>query len=354
MVQTRLQLFPTALLLAAVTLLASAHSDHGNGSEKQHLGGSEISYLSSALDTENSTISSGYKESYFSYPDHGGLMMAHIVAMIVAWCFILPIGKCSWPLLGCLLGSYLKGITLSVARSCLAPIVQISFLGFHGIGMLVGIIYSRRTPDLYTHNMHNTFGWIVTWIALVHCSIGLLRLARNIGKLEQSTREERTALSPVSIEALEQHQFPQVVQFPVLYRYSHDSGHYTASDASRSHSISSTQDLEDERQRKINEYEDAHPEAEPEYSEKHGLLGNFKVERFTCRIAAKISNRSMILVDTVYNVVNSIYLLLGFIAILSGAVVYGGVFVCAHIFCRNVTLANTTLAWQQYLQRSRS
>lgn len=33
------------------------------------------------------------EQSYFAYPNYGGLMLAHIVLMTVAWFFILPIGK---------------------------------------------------------------------------------------------------------------------------------------------------------------------------------------------------------------------------------------------------------------------
>jgi len=31
--------------------------------------------------------------TYFAHPEHGGIMLAHIVLMTVAWFFVLPIGK---------------------------------------------------------------------------------------------------------------------------------------------------------------------------------------------------------------------------------------------------------------------
>ena len=34
-------------------------------------------------------------DSYYAYPQHSGLMLAHIIVMVVAWLFVLPIGKAS-------------------------------------------------------------------------------------------------------------------------------------------------------------------------------------------------------------------------------------------------------------------
>jgi len=32
--------------------------------------------------------------SYFQYGEHSGLMFAHILLMVVAWVFVLPVGEC--------------------------------------------------------------------------------------------------------------------------------------------------------------------------------------------------------------------------------------------------------------------
>ena len=37
--------------------------------------------------------STSVPETYFRYSEHVGLMMAHIFLMVIAWVFILPIGK---------------------------------------------------------------------------------------------------------------------------------------------------------------------------------------------------------------------------------------------------------------------
>ena len=38
------------------------------------------------------------EESYFAYPDHGGLMIGHVALMVVAWMLVLPMGKLAFQL----------------------------------------------------------------------------------------------------------------------------------------------------------------------------------------------------------------------------------------------------------------
>ena len=215
---------------------------------------------------------------------------------------------------------------LSVARSRLSLIVQLSFLGLHGIGMVVGAIYSSKTPNLYKNNVHGKISWIVTWIVAAQCVIGLIRLAASIGVPETNQGEQATSF-PTSSEALTQH------EQPLSYRYSNDSGHFTASEPSRSQSISSTEDRnEEEQQEKLREYQNAGMEMEAEFSERHGLLGNARVQRFASRVSARLSQRTMKALDTVYDMIDYTSLLLGFSAVVSGAVVYGGVFRGNNVF----------------------
>lgn len=209
---------------------------------------------------------------------------------------------------------------LSVARSRLALLIQFSFLGVHSIGLLLGAIYTSKTPKLYQNNSHNKIGWIVTWIVLTQCIIGLIKLAASVGRLENSTQEQ-AAFLPVSAEILAQHQPLET------YRFSNDSGHFTASETSRSPSISSMQErTEEEQQRKLREYEDAHADVSADPNEKQGLLGNAKVRSVAARISAMTSKRTMKVLDIVNKGIDCTSMLLGFIAIITGAVVYGGIF----------------------------
>ncbi len=211
---------------------------------------------------------------------------------------------------------------LSVARSRLALIIQLSFLGLHSLGLLLATVHSSKVPDLYENNVHNKVGWIVTLVVVAQCTIGLVKLATNIVKPQEARTEERVAFLPVSTEALAQH---QSTGYQDADRYSQDSGHFTASEPSRSQSFSSTHDQEEEEERKLREYHDA--QAEAEYTEKQGLLGNTKIQRAASRISAKVSKRTMKVLNVIYTAIDFIILPFGFIAIVTGTVVYGGVFV---------------------------
>ena len=213
---------------------------------------------------------------------------------------------------------------LSVARSRIALIIQLSFLGLHSLGLLLATVHSSKVPDLYENNVHNKIGWIVTLVVVAQCAIGLVKLAANIVKPQEARTEQQVSFLPISTEALAQH---QSTAYQDGYRYSQDSGHFTASEPSRSQSFSSNHDQEEEEEeeRKLREYQDA--QAEAEYTEKQGLLGNTKIQRAASRISAKISKRSMKVLNVIYTAMDFIILPLGFVAIVTGTVVYGGVFV---------------------------
>ena len=224
---------------------------------------------------------------------------------------------------------------LSVARSWLALPAQLSFLGLHSVGLLLGAVYSFKTPDLYENNAHNKIGWIITWVVVVQCIIGLVRLAVNIKRHHDGYAEEQSAFSPITMEALTQHH--QEACLPDDYRYSRDSGHFTASETSRSQSISSMHDQESEEHQKFLPYQDRHADADQEYAEKQGFLRSTKAQSVATYIATMISQRTMRALSFAYHTIDCVSMLFGFVAIVSGAAVYGGVFVSynQHCHCRH-------------------
>ena len=117
------------------------------------------------------------------------------------------------------------------------------------------------------------------------------------------------------------------MQSPDPYRWSNDSGHFTASEPSRSQSVSSTGSHSEEEQRKLQEYEAAHRLAEQDFSEKRGLLQHPKVQHYATLITTVISRRTMRILNHLHNLVDRVILVLGFIAIVTGLAVYGGQFV---------------------------
>ena len=84
----------TLCFLWAVGLaLAHGHDEHSNADMDmaQHMAHNPLSTADLASTSTN--LSSTTPESYFTYPQHGSLMLAHIVLMTIAWLFVLPIGK---------------------------------------------------------------------------------------------------------------------------------------------------------------------------------------------------------------------------------------------------------------------
>ena len=83
--------FAGLLLLGAVPL-ALAHGDESNESGMDGMG-AEMAHLTSASSVAALNSSTVDQQSYFTYQKHGGLMLAHIALMVVAWFFVLPIGE---------------------------------------------------------------------------------------------------------------------------------------------------------------------------------------------------------------------------------------------------------------------
>lgn len=167
--------------------------------------------------------------------------------------------------------------------------------------------------------------------------LGLFRSVAGNNKLDVRI-EKAPVLPPVSVKSPAQQQ--QLLEIPPIdqYRYSDDSGHFTASEPSRSLSISTRGEDQDEQRQKLREFEDAQENlnidecSDADDVEKQGLLGNAAVQNVTSRISAKLSRRTWVFVSAVYNAIDWTSLLLGFFTLGSGTVVYGGVFRGDNIF----------------------
>lgn len=211
---------------------------------------------------------------------------------------------------------------LSLSRSRLTLFTRSSFLGLNAVGILFGRIHSIKTPELYANNSHNRLGWVVTCIVLLQCVVGSVRIYAPPTRDHLSEVEERAALIPTSAEALDRRQNGHATRTLQQYRYSHDSGHGTEPGSSRSHSISSLQGSEDEP---IKCEETQEPDFGARYHEKQRAPPT--VGRFLSRVHGLLPNRVWRIVDFFYETADRVILLLGFVTIVSGIVVYGGVFV---------------------------
>lgn len=212
---------------------------------------------------------------------------------------------------------------LSVAQSRLAPITRVSFLVVNGVGILLARIYNSKTPELYEKNSHHVMGWAVSWIVFMQCIVGVVRAFTTAEKNHSYRLEEQAALIPVSAHAME-HQAEYLSQRPEQYRYSHDSGHGTEPESSRSHSISSLQSRE-EKPLDSDIADNTHPVTE--YHEKPRSIFTAVNNFFLSHIPGLLSIRVRRTLDYFNETVDWLILPLGFVTIVSGVVVYGGVFV---------------------------
>ena len=80
------------LLLLGAVPLALAHGDESNESGMGGMG-AKMAHLTSASSVAALNSSTVDQQSYFTYQNNGGLMLAHIGLMIVAWFFVLPVGE---------------------------------------------------------------------------------------------------------------------------------------------------------------------------------------------------------------------------------------------------------------------
>lgn len=216
---------------------------------------------------------------------------------------------------------------LSLSRSRLTLITRLAFLGLNAAGILLGRIYNSKTPELYANNSHNRIGWVVTCIVLVQCIIGVVRTYTDPAKDYVSKLEESAALIPTA-EVLDRHQNSHISRTLQQYRYSHDSGHGTEPGSSRSSSISSLQDCEDEML-KSEQTQDADLGAR--YDEKARPIYLSKISYLLSGINSLLPNRVLSIMSIFHEMADRVILPLGFVTIVSGIVVYGGVFVSVSI-----------------------
>lgn len=214
---------------------------------------------------------------------------------------------------------------LSVAnlQSRVTVFTRLLFLSLNGVAIAFGIIYNSRVPNLYEKNSHHRVGWILTWITLAQFIIEVIGPFAGRVK-DRSSSEEREALMPVSAQAITQHEKDLAAGAPNPYRYSYDSGHGTDQDSSESQSGTSLFENEEETL-----CSDEAPVMDGEASsfevKKRGYA--LVLDSIRSRIRGAISSQILGILGHFNWTVDLLILPLGFVAIVSGMVVYGGVFV---------------------------
>nr|POE48787.1 putative membrane protein c3b8.06 [Quercus suber] len=296
----------TALLLSVLPLVA-AHGDEPM--DMMQLGQSNSSMAT------NTTAEPEYipPPSYFRHGQYSAWMTIHIILMLVAWVVVLP-----------------AAIMLSIAKSKLSIPVQLVFHIGNGLAVFGGFVYNHATPDLYTNNSHHPIGWVLTSFTTAWTLMSML-VAYSNHKSKQNKRSHGRSLTA---DAIAHYDNLQAYSDMEQARWSRDSGQGTERNSASLFSGSrqnSQESMFQKPERAPASGEDEQDDGEE--PEKDTLLGNNKVDRFVSRSVRRFSSpRAVILIRFLQIVTEKFLLLLGFLGITSGFIVYGGLFREREIF----------------------
>lgn len=157
---------------------------------------------------------------------------------------------------------------------------------------------------------------------LLQCIIGAIQKYASVDVLAKTSSEEHEAFIPISAEAMEQHQIMQGRHEREHFRYSRDSGQGTEPESPSSCSVTSS-------------------EKEPEKIAEDTMSVNGDSRSENCSssvvshtllyVSRMLSSRTLRILNILSDITNLLILPLGFVAMISGMVIYGGVFVRASL-----------------------
>lgn len=282
-------------------------------------------------------------ESYWSLTEHAGLMYMHIATEILAWFIVLPVGRSpsantSPPTKPTQRSQNVKpskltirsvGIMFSIARSHYALPTQLLFLATNALALLLGVLYTKATPDLYPNNSHSKTGWTVTWIASAWVAMALIQVYAGRTNT-RSFSEDDEAAQPMTAANMAHYERVYDEQLPDPGRFSVDSGQGTSTLCGHSRSPS----VESEGQKfggAARRYSDGEEEGFEPTEEKRGYFHNSRLDKFCARYLSRFATgRPLGLLRFFYVVLDRTLLVQGFVAFTTGTVVYGGIAVSPH------------------------
>ncbi|GAB7361393.1 hypothetical protein MBLNU230_g1446t1 [Neophaeotheca triangularis] len=293
----RVLLASTAALLAGSLPLVTGHGDG-----HMDMGAKVASNSSTAMEQS--------PPSYFRDSGYPGWMLAHIALMVVAWVAILPVV-----------------IMLSVARSRYSLPGQVVFHTFNGLGVFTGSVYNHATPDLYEKNAHHPIGWVVSALTVVWTS---LAIANAYVQRRNGSAHDAPPKSSMTSDNLAHHNGFKEYSDQDACRLSRDSGQGTERNSASL--FSSRQNSSDSIPKKENRRLYADDEEHEKYhsdedSEQQGFLSNDRADRYMPRkLKSTTTPRASSILRISHTFLEKTLLVLGFLAIATGAVTYGGLF----------------------------
>lgn len=218
---------------------------------------------------------------------------------------------------------------LSVASSRLALPGYLTFTVLNALGVLFGIIYNTRTPDLYQGNAHHRIGWIGTWVMAAQVIMGLVFVYSRRTKHDPATVAERATFLPISVEVMIQHLHQEARRIVGMHQ-SHwfgDSRKGTERTSSSLHS----RDNSPTRLLRALELDDKHESDRAErgdddvLDERRYLKDSFIHRFLPRRTTGPLSPRLLRSLEVVYCTIDRLVPFLGYTALVTGAITYGGI-----------------------------
>ncbi len=177
-------------------------------------------------------------------------------------------------------------------------------------------------------------GWIATWVVTAQVAMSLLfTFSGRSNKGDDIVPGERAAFMPISVEAMAQHQQSYHPRAYESTRWSGDSGQGTecassaqhSRDLSPNHAFGSEEEGERFLKPEAGDEDQDVPQVLPQHRHFPGNI--FLVKFLKHNVPGLFSQRAWKLLEAVYDGIDGIILILGFVALVTGAITYAGIFV---------------------------
>lgn len=216
---------------------------------------------------------------------------------------------------------------LSIARSRFTVPSQFVFLLVNALALLIGLVYNKKTPELYANNAHGKTGWAITWIASAWVFMAFIQMY--VGRDQAPSTEDDTAQPMTAVNMARYQRVQQDLDLQDPSRWSNDSGQGTERNSASLYSHSRSPSVKSENQQSAlmsPTYASFDEDTFDSDAEKRGFLHNTSVNRFFSRHVARfVAGRTIKVIRFFYTVFERTILVQGLVAITTGTVVYGGI-----------------------------
>lgn len=214
---------------------------------------------------------------------------------------------------------------LSIARSRYVLPSQFAFLVVNALALLIGVVYSHKTPELYENDAHSKTGWIITWIASAWVFMALIEVYMD---RSQAQIFNDGSTKPLNAANMAEYQRVKEEDLESPYRYSNDSGQGTERNSASLYDNSRSPSVESENHQfpgplrrnthdELDDMEDVNLEK---------TLSESRFVTFFSRNVARFAvGRTAKVVRFLYVMFERTIIIQGLVAILTGTVVYGGI-----------------------------